>query len=231
MIDQYIAPGEQKWGLKSRLALLLPHGYEGQGPEHSSARIERYLALCAEENMIVTYPTTPAQYFHLLRRQAKLEKPLIVFTPKGLLRLPACQSTLEELATGEFKEILDSSKDPAQVERLIFCSGRIYYDLIEQNTSETAIIRIEQFYPFHSKLLQQIINRYKNAKSFIWVQEEPCNMGPRGFIFERLQPLLPENSQLEYRGRRASSAPACGSHSVHEKEQEEILHSLFRGKT
>ncbi len=227
MLDQYIASGEQKWQAHSKLTLLLPHGYEGQGPEHSSARVERFMALAAEDNMFITNPTTPAQYFHLLRRQAKMEKPLIVFTPKGLLRFPACQSTLDELSDGAFVEVLDDIKDPEKVNRLIFCSGRIYYDLAARCKEDTAIIRLEQLYPLHRALIEKAIERYPDAKTFLWAQEEPYNMGPRGFIFERLQQLLPRNATLEYRGRTASSSPACGSHLIHEKENEMIYESIF----
>lgn len=230
MIDQYIAPGEQKWGVHSKLVLLLPHGYEGQGPEHSSARIERFLQLAAEDNMFVTNPTTPAQYFHLLRRQAHMQKPLIIFTPKGLLRSPECVSTLDELCSGGFKEVLDDVKDPQAVQRLIFCSGRIYYDLAAHAGIDTAIIRIEQLYPLHSDRLAQVVGRYKHAQTFIWAQEEPYNMGARAAIFEPLQQLLPEKAKLEYRGRSASSSPACGSHLVHEQELSMIYDSLFEGK-
>ncbi len=227
VIDQYIAPGEQKWGSHSKLTLLLPHGYEGQGPEHSSARIERYLSLSAEDNMFVTYPTTPAQYFHLLRRQAHEQKPLIVFTPKGLLRAPECVSGLQELSSGTFQEVIDDSNKEAT--RLIFCTGRIYYELIKHAKEDTAIVRIEQLYPLHQGRLEEIIKSYKNVKEYIWAQEEPYNMGARSFIQEPLQQLLPTKAHLAYRGRTASSSPACGSHLVHEKELELIIESIFRG--
>lgn len=230
MIDQYIAPGEQKWGVHSKLALLLPHGYEGQGPEHSSARIERFLQLAAEDNMFITNPTTPAQYFHLLRRQAQMQKPLVVFTPKGLLRAPECVSSLAEFCSGTFKEVLDEVKDPQQVLRLIFCSGRFYYDLAARCGNDTAVIRIEQLYPLNRTLLEQVIGRYSKAKTFIWAQEEPYNMGARSAMAEPLQQLLPKDAQLEYRGRSASASPACGSHLVHEKELAMIYDSLFEGK-
>lgn len=230
VIDQYIAPGEQKWGVHSKLVLLLPHGYEGQGPEHSSARIERFLQLAAEDNMLIVTPTTPAQYFHVLRRQAHMQKPLIVFTPKGLLRFSGCQSALDDFCSGSFKEVLDDIKDPQPVQRLIFCSGRFYYDLVARSGPETAVIRIEQLYPLHQELLKAVIGRYNNAKTFIWAQEEPYNMGARSAIMGPLEELLPENATLEYRGRAASSSPACGSHLVHEKELAMIYDSLFEGK-
>ena len=230
VIDQYITPGEQKWSAHSKLTLLLPHGYEGQGPEHSSGRIERFLQLSSENNIFVTYPTTPGQYFHLLRRQAKMQKPLIVFTPKALLRSPKCISTVDDLTGGVFEEVIDDKRvDPRKVDTLIFCSGGFYYDLMDEEQDHMAIIRIEQLYPLHKERLQEIISRYINAKSFIWAQEEPYNMGARAYISEPLSELLPKGSQLEYRGRDASSSPACGSHLVHEKEHKKIMDSLFKG--
>ena len=230
VIDQYIAPGEQKWNVHSGLTLLLPHGYEGQGPEHSSGRIERFLTLCAEDNMSVCYPTTPAQYFHLLRRQVNMHKPLIVFTPKALLRAPECRSSLAELTEGTFEQIIDPNCDVAKVDTLIFCSGGIYYDLAPHVHENMALIRIEQLYPLASEQLKAIIERYTRAKTFIWAQEEPYNMGARGYIQEPISCLLPKGSTLEYRGREASSSPACGSHLVHEKEHTMIIDSLFKGK-
>lgn len=229
IIDQYLSTGEQKWGVHSRLALLLPHGYEGQGPEHSSGRMERFLTLCAEDNMIVVNPSTPAQYFHLLRRQAKLSKPLIIFTPKGLLRLPACQSKMQELAHGHFQEVIDDTKPAGDIKQLIFCQGRIFYDIQPQLDAMTAIIRIEQLYPLHLARLEEIIAKYTNAERFFWVQEEPYNMGAYHAIQEPLQALLPRNGQLEYRGRQASASPACGSHLIHEQEHELIIESLLQG--
>ncbi len=230
VIDQYITPGEQKWNAHSKLTLLLPHGYEGQGPEHSSGRIERFLQLSSENNIIVVYPTTPSQYFHLLRRQNMMQKPLIVFTPKALLRSPKCVSSLNDLTEGAFQEIIDdSTQDPLKVERLIFCSGGFFFDLVEIRDEKSAIIRIEQLYPLHKDRLREIINRYSNAKTFIWAQEEPYNMGARSYIKEPLSELLPKGSHLEYRGRETSSSPACGSHVVHEKEHKMIMDSLLKG--
>jgi len=231
VIDQYLASGEQKWGVHSRLTMLLPHGYEGQGPEHSSGRMERFLTLCAEDNMLVVNPTTPAQYFHLLRRQATLQKPLIIFTPKGLLRLPECQSTMSELATGHFQEVIDDTKPASGIKQLIFCQGRIFYDLKPLQDEESAIIRIEQLYPLHRERLEEVIAKYSEANRFYWVQEEPYNMGAYISLQESLQALLPRNGQLEYRGRQASSSPACGSHLIHEQEHELIVESLFQRHT
>lgn len=230
IIDQYLAPGEQKWQSKSKLTLLLPHGYEGQGPEHSSARIERFLTLAAEDNMFVCYPSTPAQYFHLLRRQVHMQKPLILFTPKGLLRSSACVSPIEAFTSGTFQEVLDDVKDPHPVKRVVFCTGRLYYDLIEHAQADTAIVRIEQLYPVDESGLEAVIKRYTNAVQYIWAQEEPYNMGARSSMYEHIAKLLPKNSTLEYRGRTESSSPACGSHLVHEKEHKLILESIFRGK-
>lgn len=226
LIDQYIASGEQKWGSKSRLTLLLPHGYEGQGPEHSSARIERFLTLCACENMCVAHPTTPSQFFHLLRRQALQTsiKPLIVFTPKGLLRYPKCQSSISELATGKFYEVLYDA-DPS-AKKILFCQGRVYYDLIEHKTQDMAIIRIEQLYPLATAKIEELIAYYRNAEVYMWVQEEPENMGAWNYIKDPIRQLLPRNSQLQYRGRLASSSPAVGSHRVHNEELKSFMENL-----
>src|SRR5688572_11552799 len=181
IIDQYIAASEDKWKQKSRVVMLLPHGYEAQGPEHSSARLERYLQLCAENNLAVCYPTTPAQYFHLLRRQVKpgMERPLIVMTPKSLLRLPAASSTIEELANGGFRTIIDDPEitDPAAVKKIVFCSGKLYYDLVDARKKapelRVAIVRLEQFYPFPLTSIREILARYERASDLVWAQEEP----------------------------------------------------------
>lgn len=233
IIDQYITSGEQKWGQKSGLVLLLPHGYEGQGPEHSSGRIERFLALAGHDNIQIVNPTTPAQLFHLLRRQVlrALHKPLVVFTPKGLLRYPACVSPLKELIDGAFCEILDDSISPDKVAKVVLCSGRIYYDLLnERNKStngaqEIALIRIEQLYPLDLELLKNILVKYKNAKEFIWVQEEPQNMGAWGYIHPILQEIT---KKINYVGRMRSASPATGSHSRHDQEHAFILKQVFK---
>ena len=227
VIDQYVAAGESKWGNHSKLTLLLPHGYEGQGPEHSSARIERFLQLAAEDNMYITNPTTPAQYFHVLRRQAfsSLRRPLIIFTPKALLRHPVCISTLEELATGAFQEVIDDTVIPEKVERVVICQGKIYYDLLAMRQKvapdSVAIIRLEQLYPFPKEEMKKILVRYTKAQEFLWVQEEPENAGAMSYI----QTL--GFVQLQYIGRKRSASPAVSSHMVHEKEQKEILESVF----
>jgi 2-oxoglutarate dehydrogenase complex dehydrogenase (E1) component-like enzyme len=231
IIDQYIAASEDKWKQTSRLVMLLPHGYEGQGPEHSSARLERYLQLCAENNLQVCYPTTPAQYFHLLRRQVRpgMERPLIIMTPKSLLRLPAATSTLADLASGGFQPLIDDVgiNDRDAVTKVVLCSGKVYYDLLEaRNKSDerkVAIVRLEQLYPFPAQSLKDTLAEYPNAKQLVWAQEEPQNMGGWTFVQDRLESVLPENERPKYVGRTASASPATGSYSIHQKEQAEIV--------
>jgi 2-oxoglutarate dehydrogenase E1 component len=235
IIDQYIAASEDKWKQTSRLAMLLPHGYEGQGPEHSSARLERYLQLCAENNLQVCYPTTPAQYFHLLRRQVRpgMERPLIVMTPKSLLRLPAASSTIDELANGGFQPLIDDAEitDPNAVKRVVLCSGKLYYDLAEaRKKSENrgvAIVRLEQFYPFPLTSIREMLAKYSNAAELVWAQEEPQNMGGWTFVHERLENLLPNGERPRYVGRSASASPATGSYSIHQKEQAELVNQAL----
>lgn len=235
MIDQYIATSEQKWGQKLKLVLFLPHGYEGQGPEHSSGRMERFLQLAAEDNMRIVDPTTPAQFFHLLRKQVAhpLRKPLIVFTPKGLLRHPACVSSLKDLTHGSFQEVLDDPNPGSKVKRLVLCTGRIYYDLIAEREKSKidnmAIIRIEQLYPLHKEQLLSIIKKYKGIKEAFWVQEEPSNMGAWNFINQMVQPLMPKSIQLQYIGRPRSASPAVGSYLLHKKQHADIMNALFKG--
>jgi 2-oxoglutarate dehydrogenase E1 component len=231
IIDQYIAASEDKWQERCRLVMLLPHGYEGQGPEHSSARLERFLQLCAENNLQVCYPTTPAQYFHLLRRQVKQEivRPLIVMTPKSLLRLPAASSKMAELTTGGFQPAIDDTTitDRATVKRIVLCSGKVFYDLDagreDARDDRVAIIRLEQFYPFPASRLKEIFASYPNAKQVFWTQEEPQNMGGWTFVEQRLRDILPENASLRYVGRTASASPATGSYAIHELEQKQIV--------
>lgn len=233
VIDQYISTAEQKWGQKSGLVLLLPHGYEGQGPEHSSARIERYLTLAGQNNMMIANPTTPAQFFHLLRRQVLgvVKKPLIVFTPKGLLRHPACLSTLQELAQGSFLELLDDPDKPQNVDKLVFCSGRIFYDLIAARTKgqveNIAIVRIEQLYPLDREGMLSIFEKYKGFKECVWIQEEPVNMGPSFYIIREIEQLLPKDIKLDCIARPRSASPAVGSHALHDKEHQALLDHLF----
>ena len=231
VIDQYIAASEDKWKQTSRLTMLLPHGYEGQGPEHSSARLERYLQLCAENNLQVCYPTTPAQYFHLLRRQVKpgMERPLVVMTPKSLLRLPAATSKLDECTTGGFEPVIADVgiNDASLVERVVVCSGKVYYDLAEarktSNEQKVALVRLEQFYPFPLNRLREILGSYPNAKELVWAQEEPKNMGGWSFIAPRLESLIQTLGRPRYIGRDASASPATGSYSIHQAEHAKLL--------
>ena len=230
IIDQYISASEDKWQQKCRLVMLLPHGYEGQGPEHSSARLERYLQLCAENNLQVCYPTTPAQYFHLLRRQViqEIVRPLVVMTPKSLLRLPAATSLIEELETGGFQSAIDDAKisDKAKAKRIVLCSGKVFYDLEAARTdahdNRVAIVRLEQFYPFPAAKLKEIFASYKNATQLFWTQEEPQNMGGWNFVQSRLSEIKGDLS-LTYIGRTASASPATGSYAIHNLEQEKIV--------
>ncbi|MGI8788568.1 MAG: multifunctional oxoglutarate decarboxylase/oxoglutarate dehydrogenase thiamine pyrophosphate-binding subunit/dihydrolipoyllysine-residue succinyltransferase subunit [Pyrinomonadaceae bacterium] len=230
IIDQYIAASEDKWQQKCRLVMLLPHGYEGQGPEHSSARLERYLQLCAENNLQVCYPTTPAQYFHLLRRQAKQEtvRPLIVMTPKSLLRLPAANSTIEDLTGGGFKPVIDDKAivNKSEIKRVVLCSGKVFYDLSaareDAKDLKVAIVRLEQFYPFPAERLKEIFASYENAAQIFWTQEEPQNMGGWTFVEPRLREIKGDSS-LRYVGRTASASPATGSYAIHELEQKKLV--------
>ena len=207
------------------------HGYEGQGPEHSSARLERYLQLCAENNLAVCYPTTPAQYFHLLRRQVQpgMERPLVVMTPKSLLRLPAAASNIEALTTGGFEPVIDDEgiSDPSAVQKIVLCSGKVYYDLIEARKKDgeqrVAIIRLEQFYPFPIQRIRTILNRYAAANQIAWTQEEPQNMGGWTFMQERLENILPGCERPKYVGRTASASPATGAYHIHQKEQAQLV--------
>jgi 2-oxoglutarate dehydrogenase E1 component len=232
IVDSFIVSGEAKWGQTSRLTMLLPHGYEGSGPEHSSARIERFLALGAEGNIRIAYPTTAAQYFHLLRRQALIRKPrpLIVFTPKGLLRLDRAAATLEQLTDGEFQYILD---DPTaadrreKVERLVLCTGKIYFDMDANErraeAENVAIARVEMLYPFAEEQLQSLIASYPNLKEIAWVQEEPRNMGAWKVMSRRMPGLLPEGVELNYIGRPGRASPGEGYSGTHALEQERIV--------
>ncbi len=234
IIDQFIGTSGTKWDRSSGLVMFLPHGYEGQGPEHSSARIERYMNLCAGNNMQVVYPSTPAQLFHLLRRQCKLpyRRPLIVFTPKSLLRLPACTSSLDELSEGGFQTIIPCAIPDEQVETLLICSGKIFYEIQatieEQGRTEVGVMRIEQLYPLHEDKLQKMLGRYRNAKRVAWVQEEPKNMGPWPHLHTTLIRAL--GREPEYCGRRPAAAPAVGSHRRHKEEQQQIVDSALNSK-
>ncbi|MBO9829092.1 2-oxoglutarate dehydrogenase E1 component [Xanthomonas sp. A2111] len=230
VIDQFIAAGEAKWGRITGLALFLPHGYEGQGPEHSSARLERFLQLCALENMLVCVPTTPAQAFHMIRRQMRMStrKPLVVMTPKSLLRHKLAVSTLEELADGEFQHLIpDAKADPKKVKRVVACSGKVYYDLLEDQTKrgqdDVALLRVEQLYPFPRELLSAELKRYSNATDLVWCQEEPQNQGAWYQIKHHLQACLADGQSLHYAGRARSPSPAAGHFAEHVEEQLKLV--------
>ncbi|HEY2019443.1 MAG TPA: multifunctional oxoglutarate decarboxylase/oxoglutarate dehydrogenase thiamine pyrophosphate-binding subunit/dihydrolipoyllysine-residue succinyltransferase subunit [Bryobacteraceae bacterium] len=241
MIDQFISCAESKWGQPTGLVMLLPHGFEGQGPEHSSARIERFLTLCAENNMLVVNCTTPAQYFHVLRRQMYggsdrrgTRKPLVIFTPKSLLRHPRAVSTLHDFTAGGFNEIIGEpgQSDAAAVTRVVFCSGKVYYDLLagreERKAGHVALVRVEQLYPFAADQAADILARYSPAAEVVWAQEEPRNMGAWRVVREQIQPLLdPTQRELRYVGRSESASPATGSGKRHQQEQAEILNDAL----
>ncbi len=244
IIDQFIASAHVKWGRMSGLVMLLPHGFEGQGPEHSSARIERYLQLCAEDNLQIANCTTPAQYFHVLRRQMRrnFRAPLVIFTPKSLLRAPRAVSSVGDLASGAFHSVLDDTacRDGAATKRVLVCSGKVYYDVIARREErdalgegnakgDVAIVRVEELYPWPDAELAAIFGRYAGATHVTWVQEEPANMGPWTFVRERLQALIPARAKLAYAGRPAAASPAVGSARVHRLELEELLASAFGG--
>jgi 2-oxoglutarate dehydrogenase E1 component len=227
VIDLYITSGQSKWQRLSGLVLLLPHGFEGMGPEHSSARLERFLQLCAEENIQVCYPSTPAQYFHLLRRQVKREfrKPLVVMTPKSLLRHPLAVSKLAEMTKGSFQEVLDHETNKKTCRRILFCSGKIYYELFQRRkdlkSSDISIIRLEQLYPFPREQLEEVVNKYSEAKEWYWVQEEPENMGGWNFVRSRLASLV--HKHVKYIGRKEAASPATGFRSLYTIQQGAII--------
>jgi 2-oxoglutarate dehydrogenase E1 component len=239
IIDSFIVSAEAKWGQMTRLTLLLPHGYEGAGPEHSSARIERFIQLAAEGNIRIANPTTAAQYFHLLRRQARIAKarPLVVFTPKGLLRLPRATSTLEDLTSGSFKFVLDDPRAEGrkeEIERLVLCSGKVYYDIDSapkrESTENVAVARVELLYPFAKEQLTELIETYPNLKEIVWTQEEPRNMGAWSVMQRRMPELLPEGVELGYVGRPPRASPGEGYAVAHTKEQERIVLTCLMGK-
>jgi len=231
MFDQYISAAEDKWKMQNGIVVLLPHGYEGQGSEHSSARIERYLQLCAKDNMTVANCTTPANFYHLLRRQMKrnYRKPLIVFTPKSLLRHPKAVNTIEDLATGEFQEVIDDTLNPKNVKKLVFCMGKFYYDLLAEREilerEDIALIRIEQLFPLHLEKLQQVIDRYPNVKEYVWAQEEPRNMGAWSFMLERFDLV-----RLNVRSRKYYAVPAAGSSTRFKKRHKAVIDSVFNNE-
>jgi 2-oxoglutarate dehydrogenase E1 component len=237
IIDQFISSGEAKWGRLSGLTLFLPHGYEGQGPEHSSARLERFLQLCAEYNIQVCVPSTPAQMFHLLRRQMvrPLRKPLIIMTPKSLLRHALSVSRLEELATGMFRNVIDEIDDikPSGVSRIVLCSGKVYFDLLkarrESKAENAVIVRLEQLYPFPSEEYEAVIRKYANAREIVWCQEEPQNQGSWYQIRHRLQLPLSPKHELLYAGRAGAAAPATGIAALHDQQQKNLVTAALQG--
>jgi 2-oxoglutarate dehydrogenase E1 component len=239
IIDQFISSGEAKWERFCGLALFLPHGYEGAGPEHSSARLERFLQLCAEWNMQVCVPSTPAQMFHMLRRQMlqPFRKPLIVMAPKSLLRHEMSVSSLDDLTHGSFARIIDESDDlqPAQVRRLVFCSGKVYFDLLKARRKDSirdvALVRIEQLYPFPSEEYEAILSRYSGAREIVWCQEEPQNQGAWYQIRHRLQEPLGARRQVLYAGRAPAAAPATGIAKFHEAEQLALINAALKATT
>ncbi|HWK49221.1 MAG TPA: 2-oxoglutarate dehydrogenase E1 component, partial [Steroidobacter sp.] len=236
IIDQFISSGEAKWGRLCGLTLMLPHGYEGQGPEHSSARLERFLQLCAEQNMQVCVPSTPAQMFHMLRRQMKqgFRKPLIIMTPKSLLRHKLSVSQLEDLTQGSFRTVIDEVDDlqASKVTRVVFCSGKVYFDLLDSRRGDglhnIAVVRVEQLYPFPADEYAAIIKKYPNAKEIVWCQEEPQNQGAWYQIRHRLQESLSKDHQLLYAGRAPAAAPATGIAQMHQEQQQALVDAALR---
>ena len=235
VIDQFLSSGEQKWGRLCGLTLLLPHGYEGQGPEHSSARLERFLQLCADHNMQVCIPTTPAQVFNMLRRQMirPMRRPLIVMSPKSLLRHPLATSTLEELASGQFHNVIAEIDDidTSEVKRVIFCSGKVYFELLEERRkreqTDVAIIRVEQLYPFPHEEMAKVLQDYQHVTDFVWCQEEPQNQGAWYCSQHHFRGAIPKAGDLTYAGREASSSPAVGYLSVHNKQQQALINDAL----
>jgi multifunctional 2-oxoglutarate metabolism enzyme len=234
MIDQFIVSGLAKWGQTTRLTLLLPHGYEGSGPEHSSGRLERFLQLAAEGNIRVANLTTPAQMFHLLRRQAKIPKqrPLIIMTPKSLLRLPQASNRIEHLSETRFFPVLgEPNVDAAKVRRLLLCTGKIYYDLVghaaREDNEAVAVGRVELLYPFPEAQVNELIASYPNLEEIVWVQEEPRNMGARAHMGPRLMQILPEHLRFGYVGRPERASPGEGYPAAHTVEQSRILETAL----
>jgi 2-oxoglutarate dehydrogenase E1 component len=231
IIDSFIVAGEAKWGQSTRLTLLLPHGYEGSGPEHSSARIERFIQLAAEGNIRIANPTTAAQYFHLLRRQALISKarPLVVFTPKGLLRLDRATSSLEDITDGSFQFVIDDPHAGARdkVERLVLCQGKIYYDIDgspkREEAKNVAVARVELLYPFARDEIAKVIKGYPKLKEILWVQEEPKNMGAWSVMSRRMPELVPDGVDFRYVGRPGRASPGEGYAVAHAREQERIV--------
>jgi 2-oxoglutarate dehydrogenase E1 component len=234
IIDQFITSDGAKWGQDSGVVMLLPHGYEGQGPEHSSARIERFLQMCAENNMRVAYPSTPAQYFHVLRRQAlsARRRPLVLMQPKSLLRLPLAASHLADLVSGSFQPVIDDAKaaqEPSKVRRLVLCTGKIYYDLIAaaqangDNHEHLAIVRVEELYPWPHEAITAVLERYTEIEEVVWTQEEPRNMGAWSFVSPRLRGAVGNAMTIRYIGRPERASPAEGYAAPHAEQQAKLV--------
>jgi 2-oxoglutarate dehydrogenase E1 component len=233
IVDQFLSAGRAKWRQESGLVLLLPHGYEGQGPEHSSARLERYLQLAAEENMVVAYPSSPAQYFHILRRQAmrRPRRPLVLMQPKSLLRLPAATSKLEDLTSGTFKPVIDdpvASQNRDAVQRLVFCTGKIYYELTASGDrpANVALVRVDELAPW-PRSIGELVDQYPNVVEVVWAQEEPKNMGAWTYVQPRLRASIGTLTTLRYIGRPERSSPAEGYKSSHDVEQARIVKDVL----
>jgi 2-oxoglutarate dehydrogenase E1 component len=233
VIDQFISAARAKWRQESGLVLLLPHGYEGQGPEHSSARLERYLQLAADDNMIVAYPSTPAQYFHVLRRQAmgRPRRPLVLMQPKSLLRLPAATSSLADLSSGTFRRVIDDAGAAGNrdaVQRLVFCTGKIYYDLmaVGERPTNVGIVRVEELAPWPREIAD-IVDQYPNVDEVVWAQEEPKNMGAWTYVQPRLRASIGTVTTLRYIGRPERASPAEGYKSAHDAEQARIVNEVL----
>jgi 2-oxoglutarate dehydrogenase E1 component len=241
IIDQFITSAHVKWGRMSGLIMLLPHGYEGQGPEHSSARIERFLQICAEDCLQVVNCTTSAQYFHVLRRQMQrnYRAPMVIFTPKSLLRSPLATSRVDDFTHGSFQTVIDdglAAEQPDRVRRIVFSFGKVHYDLVSERkhhfgdeAGPAALVRIEELYPWPEERLREILASYRNVESVYWAQEEPANMGGWTFVRERLQQLLPEGVKLAYAGRAEAASTATGSLRVHKEEQASLCEAAFAG--
>jgi 2-oxoglutarate dehydrogenase E1 component len=230
IVDQFISSDRAKWGQRSGLVLLLPHGYEGGGPEHSSARLERFLQLCAERNMVVAYPSTPAQYFHILRRQALRadRTPLILMQPKSLLRLPAAAARLEDLSEGRFQAVIDDAAVADRrddVRRLVLCTAKIYYDLLaaRQAGADVALVRVDELYPWPGDAVAEIVDRYPNLEDVVWAQEEPKNMGAWSYVSPQLRVATGNMLTIRYIGRSERASPAEGYSKAHEEEQKRIV--------
>ena len=229
VIAQFIASGEAKWGRLCGLVMMLPHGLEGQGPEHSSARLERFLQLCAQENIQVCVPTLPAQMFHLLRRQIvrPVRKPLVILTPKSLLRLPMSTSSLTDLSSGSFMPVIDDPQAPHAAKRVVACSGRVWFDLDAtrqgRGLTDVALVRIEQLYPFPEAAFREVLSAYPDATTFVWAQEEPMNQGAWYQTLHHLNHCAPGDRRFNYAGRPAAAAPASGYASRHRAELEALL--------